>query len=201
VPNDVSATFSGLVSSFNGLDISTRNTNSIWQHEELLCGFAHDACFNRTDAIDAFVDTHCDGRVLSSFRETYNTHCSGEDYLPVPVSEEAASGAYIWFPEGHICPVCHGVGSFPTSYSKPSYITVILDSKKFINAGNVNIPVGDMQTITPINMYTDLVTSSHIIVDTNITSYAQNKFTRVSEPQPVGLGDNRYIFTNWERSA
>ncbi len=199
--NAISATFSGLISSFNGLDISVRNNNSSWGEEELLCGFANDHCFNRTDAIDAFIDTHCDGRILSTFRETYNTHCSGENYFPAPVSEEVASGAYIWFPEGHICPVCHGVGSFPTSYSKPSHITVILDSKKFINAGNVNIPVGDMQTITPISMYTDLVTSSHIIVDTNITSYAQNKFTRVSEPQPVGLGDNRYIFTNWERSA
>lgn len=201
VPNDIAATFSGLVSSFDGLSISVRNTDSIWQHEELLCGFAHNTCFNRTDAIDAFVDTHCDGRVLSSFRETYNTHCSGEDYFPVPVSEEAASGEYIWFPEGHICPVCNGVGSFPVTTTESKDIVVIFDNKKFINFGNVNVSQGDMQTITPITMYTTLTTADYILVDTSVTPYTQNKFTRVSEPQPVGLGENKYIFTNWQRSA
>ena len=29
----------------------------------------------------------------------------------------------------------------------------------------------------------------------------QNEFTRISEPQFVSLGDNRYIFTNWQRGA
>ena len=199
--NAIDATFSGLISSFNGLDISVRNNNSTWDQEELLCGFANNHCFNRTDAIDAFVDTHCDGRVLSTFRETYNTYCSGSNYQPAPVSEEAASGLYIWFPEGHICPVCNGVGSFPTSHSKDSHITVILDSKKFINIGNVDVPNIAMQTITPISMYSDLATATYIVVDTTITGYTQNKFSRISEPQPVGLGDNRYIFTNWERSG
>ena len=58
-----------------------------------------------------------------------------------------------------------------------------------------------MQTITPISMYSDLATATYIVVDTTITGYTQNKFSRISEPQPVGLGDNRYIFTNWERSG
>ena len=58
-----------------------------------------------------------------------------------------------------------------------------------------------MQTITPITMYTTLATADYILVDTSVTPYTQNKFTRVSEPQPVGLGENKYIFTNWERSA
>ena len=78
---------------------------------------------------------------------------------------------------------------------------VVFDNKKFINFGNVNVQQGDMQTITPISMYTDLTTADYITVDTSVTPYAQNKFTRVSEPQPVGLGSNRYIFTNWERSS
>ncbi len=78
---------------------------------------------------------------------------------------------------------------------------MIFDNIKLINFGNANVSQGDMQTITPITMYTTLTTADYILVDTSVTPYTQNKFTRVSEPQPVGLGENKYIFTNWQRSA
>jgi hypothetical protein len=199
--SDIQATYDNLLVSLSGAG-KTVVTNTSVNQEDILCSYVYQNCFDQTSEITQFIN-FCDGVHNGEYSDNF---CI--DYVapttspPEPIDPAIeASGQYIWFPEGHVCPVCNGIGAMPTTTTTSQDIVVIFDNKKFINFGNVNVPVGDMQTITPISMYTELKTADYIIVDTNVTPYAQNKFTRISEPQPVGLGDNRYIFTNWERSA
>lgn len=140
---------------------------------------------------------------LFVFSDNNQTQCPNCNFNPIA---NRSSNIYngtgpIYFPEGQICPICNGKGAVYNSTEETINLVIIFDYKKFINFGNVSVPNGSMQSICGVNQYTKLKTVDHIIVDTNITNYAQNKFTRISEPQPVGLGNNRYIFTNWERSA
>tara|TARA_R110002074_G_scaffold388868_1_gene571821 strand:+ start:1712 stop:2884 length:1173 start_codon:yes stop_codon:yes gene_type:complete len=190
--DNISATFSGLLTSLAATGIIVNN-NNVFRHDNILCGFATNQCVEKTSFVSDFLnycDIHGSGSISSTF-------CSGQNIPAVGHSQEA-SGNFIWFPEGHICPVCNGVGSFPITHTQSANIVVVFDNKKFINIGNVNVQQADLQTITPISMYTDLTVADFMYVD---SPYAQNKFTRISDPQPIGLGSSRYIFTNWERSA
>tara|TARA_R100001163_G_C5055102_1_gene191585 strand:- start:182 stop:1363 length:1182 start_codon:yes stop_codon:yes gene_type:complete len=193
--DNISATYSGLLSSLAATGITVNNTN-VFRHDNILCGFATNQCVEKTSFVSDFLD-YCDQHGSGTIS---NTFCSGQNIPAVGHSQEA-SGNFIWFPEGHICPVCNGVGSFPLTHTDTANIVVVFDSKKFISLGNVDVPQVDMQTITSIDMYTDLTVADYITVDPAVTPYTRNKFTRVSEPQPVGLGSNRYIFTNWERKS
>lgn len=137
------------------------------------------------------------------FESASRTQCPNCNFNPITGrSNNTYNGSGpAYFPNNQPCPICAGEGAIFNSTNETIDLIVILDYKKFINAGNANIPVGSMQSICGIDKYTKIKNATHIIVDTNITKYTQNKFTRISEPQPVGLGDNRYIFTNWERSS
>lgn len=104
------------------------------------------------------------------------------------------------FAPNQICPVCLGTGSTENTAKENIYLTVIFDYKNFINRlNNVNIVEGYIQTICSIEYYSKLKKCSEIIVDSNLTNLTQNIYVRDSEPTPVGLGDNKFIFTNWKR--
>jgi hypothetical protein len=137
------------------------------------------------------------------FQDGTKTQCPNCEFNPITGrSNNSYNGTGdIAFPNGQICPICNGEGAIDNTESKEINLIAIFDYKKFINFGNVNVPVGSMQTISKISNFIDVRNANYIIVDTNITNYAQNKFTRITEPQPVGLGDHQYVFTNWERSA
>lgn len=134
------------------------------------------------------------------FESSNHTKCPNCDFNPISGrSNNTYNGTGpIYFPDNQICPVCGGAGSIANTTSENIDLVIILDYKKFINLGSVGVPEGSMQSICGIDKITKIKTASYLIVDTNITKYAQNIFTRISEPQPIGLGDNRYIFTNWK---
>lgn len=99
-----------------------------------------------------------------------------------------------------ICPVCLGTGSTDTVNKENIFLTIIFDYKNFINKfSNVNLVEGYIQTICSIDFYSKLKRCSEMIVDSSLTNLAQNVYIRDSEPTPVGLGDNKFIFTNWKR--
>jgi hypothetical protein len=77
------------------------------------------------------------------------------------------------------------------------YFVLITNSKNFIGA--VNTPDIVAQTICSIDYVSKIRQCSKIIFNTDIVGLSNNIFIRGNEPQPVGLGDNRYIFTNWKR--
>lgn len=104
------------------------------------------------------------------------------------------------FANNQVCPVCLGSGSIESSSKDSIYLTIIFDYKNFINKHNyINIPEGSIQTICSIDYYSKLKKCSELIVDTSLVGLTQNVYTRDSEPTPVGLGDNKFIFTNWKR--
>jgi len=108
------------------------------------------------------------------------------------------SGGPISFVNGQTCPYCLGKGITSSSMETETiYIALLYDSKNFI--GSVNDPNIVAQTICSINYLDKFKKCSKIIFNTDIPSLSNNIFARYNEPQPVGLGDNKYLFTNWAR--
>lgn len=120
-----------------------------------------------------------------------------------PISKKSAnlykSGGPLVFSNGQTCPYCLGNGT-TSNYSSEEevYFALLTNSKDFLGAVNeANIAA---QTICSIKYLDNIRKCSKIIFNSNISSLSNNIFIRSNEPQPVGLGDNRYIFTNWARS-
>lgn len=109
------------------------------------------------------------------------------------------NGGPISFINGQTCPYCLGQGTTSNYSSEESvYFAVLTNAKDFM--GKPNEPDIAAQTICSIDYLDKIRKCSKIIFNTNIENLSNNIFIRANEPQPVGLGDNRYIFTNWTRS-
>lgn len=134
----------------------------------------------------------------------YWSYATQSDNIPQSItSNENGDGTGLGsvpFADNQVCPVCLGVGSIEYSSKDSVYLTVIFDYKNFMNRHNyINIPEGSIQTICSIDYYSKIKKCSEIIIDTSLVGLTQNIYTRDSEPTPVGLGDNKFIFTNWKR--
>jgi len=105
------------------------------------------------------------------------------------------------FPDGSICPVCLGVGIYQSTSAETVYLACIFDSKYWLNwsSKSINIPNGMVQTICNISLISKLRNVSDMSIDTNISDYGNYSYERAGDPEPVGLGDNRYIITMWKR--
>lgn len=114
-------------------------------------------------------------------------------------SNQYKPGGPILFSNGQTCPFCLGSGVTNSSVAeKQVHFAVLTDSKNFI--GPINKVDIDAQTICSIDYLDNIKKCSKIIFNTDIDYLTNNIFIRDNEPMPVGLGDNRYIFTNWKRS-
>jgi hypothetical protein len=109
------------------------------------------------------------------------------------------AGGPLQFATGQTCPYCLGNGT-TTNYSSEEavYFALLTNAKDFISV--INQPNIVAQTICSISYIDKIRKCSKIIFNTDIPNLTNNIFIRVDEPQPVGLGDNRYIFTSWARS-
>ena len=99
-----------------------------------------------------------------------------------------------------LCPVCLGAGQIKVTASENASFIVIFDYKNFMGSRNaIHLVEGYAQTVCSAAYYTKIKRCGELIIDTTKISSSQNVFVRQSEPAPVGLGDNDYIFTNWKR--
>jgi len=120
------------------------------------------------------------------------------DSISKKSSNRYKSGGPISFTNGQTCPYCLGAGITSNSMIEEElYLVIIINSKNFI--GSVNTPDIAVQTICSIDYLTKLRQCSKIIFNSDIIGLSNNIFIRKNDPQPIGLGDNRYIFTNWTR--
>jgi hypothetical protein len=105
------------------------------------------------------------------------------------------------FPEGHICPVCMGMGIIKTDSSETINMLVIFDSKYWLNAPSniINISDGMVQTICLSSLLPKIRNANEVVFDTNLEPYGNYIYERAGDPNPVGLGSNRYIITMWKR--
>lgn len=110
------------------------------------------------------------------------------------------SGGPISFIDGQICPYCGGLGFLQASNEETVHLLVLFDYKTWINfKSDVKAPDGMIQTICGIDLLPKIKNANRLIVDTNLNGLTRNIFTRDSDPQPAGLGDNHYIFTFWKK--
>lgn len=121
------------------------------------------------------------------------------DTISKKSSNQYQGGGPIPFSNGQTCPFCLGTGTTSSAVAETAInLAVITDSKKFV--GPVNSPNIVAQTICSIDHLDAIKKASKVIFNTDISSLTNNIFVRANEPEPVGLGDSKYIFTNWERS-
>lgn len=133
----------------------------------------------------------------SSFSECSNciidpiTHKSSNTYK---------SGGPLQFVNGQICPYCRGLGGVYTEDNDTINLLAIFDFKSWIGFNSkVHSPEGMVQTISKLEDYHKIKSCNKIIIDTNIQNYTEAYYSRNSDPQPVGLGDNSYNFTFWKK--
>lgn len=105
------------------------------------------------------------------------------------------------FPEYSICPVCQGQGMIDQSQDETIYMAVLFDSKYWLNWGSKSINIDDsmIQTICSIQYMPQIVNCKELIVNQNLNNYANYNYSRMGNPEPVGLGDHDYIITMWKR--
>lgn len=108
-------------------------------------------------------------------------------------------GGPIPFVLGKICPYCNGVGSYGESTYDTGYLAVIWDYKKWISPPpSIINPVGFIQTICSKDYLNQIRQCKNITV-----LYHNNNnnptFQLHGEPNPVGLGDNQYLLTMWQK--
>lgn len=105
------------------------------------------------------------------------------------------------FTEGTMCPVCGGIGLITTDYSEIIHMAVLFDSKYWVNwsSNTVKIPDGMVQTICLSSYLVKIRNAKEVVFDTNLEPYNNYLYERAGDPNPVGFGDNRYIFTMWSR--
>lgn len=106
------------------------------------------------------------------------------------------------FAENTICPVCVGMGTTTSASSSESVnLACIFDSKHWLNwsSKSINVVEGMVQIICKNELLPKIRNATEIVIDTDIAKYGNYIYERASDPEPVGLGDHRYIITMWKR--
>jgi hypothetical protein len=110
-------------------------------------------------------------------------------------------GGPVPFRNGGMCPICHGQGKKPTISSENVSLGVIYDYSQFMDLGvSVNDPDGTIQTIAKKELTPKLKRAKELQTSIDISNYGHHKFERISDPQPVGFGNNEFVFCNWRRT-
>lgn len=159
------------------------------------------------NAIDALLEDHaltlpCKLRYSGQQNPIFCNNCIYDPITKLSANLYNGSGPNP-FADGTVCPVCMGNGitdSETTIVSKTFNLAVIFDSRYFVNTNKlINIPEGNIQTLCSIHLLPHIRGANDMIVDTNIQKYGQYIYQRDSDPEPAGLGDSKYIITNWKR--
>ena len=108
----------------------------------------------------------------------------------------------IAFAHQSICPVCNGFGFIDKAKDEIITLGIIFDSKYWMNWGSesINISDGMVQSICSITLLPKIKNCKEMIIDNNISTYGNYRYSRAGEPNPVGLGSNDYIITMWQKS-
>ena len=64
----------------------------------------------------------------------------------------------------------------------------------------LNVPDGSVQTLCKNSLLPKIRNAKDIVIDTtNVGPYGNYTYQRAGDPEPVGLGDHKYILTMWNR--
>ena len=102
------------------------------------------------------------------------------------------------FADGSVCPACLGFGKTQTTSDIIVNLALILDSKYWLNWGpnHINIPNIAAQTICDISVLPNILSCKNMVV-IETESHVPATYSKAGFPTPIGLGDKKYILTNW----
>jgi len=131
--------------------------------------------------------------------QSFCTNCLYNPIVDKSFNKYNGSGP-LPFPEGSICPVCNGFGKIIYDAEETVYLGVILDSKYWLNWGpkNIQIPNLAAQTLCSITLMPKLQNATQMVVADN-EAYDNNQYSKAGPPIPMGLGEHKFILTNWTR--
>ena len=79
-------------------------------------------------------------------------------------------------------------------------LAVIYNYRDFLGVETpVNVPDGVIQTIAKKEITPKLYRAKELQPSITIKNYADARFERISDPQPVGFGNDDFVFCNWKR--
>ena len=115
-------------------------------------------------------------------------------------SNRFQDGGPVPFPFGGVCPACNGDGKRPVISTETISLGVIFDYKEFLSINSpVNSPDGLIQTVGRKEVTHRLKRAKEIQVSTDISGYADHRFQRIEEPQPIGFGNSEFVVCTWRR--
>jgi hypothetical protein len=135
---------------------------------------------------------------------TKTTICPNCIYDPInkKSSNRYKAGGPVSFASGQICPYCNGVGLTGEESTEEVFLCVIWDYKQWRKLGfNLLSPEGFVVTLCGMNKLPQIKSAKEVIIDTRISPHVQHRFVREGEPNPLGLGESRYISTLWKRAG
>lgn len=136
------------------------------------------------------------------FGVTKYEDCSNCIYDPIgrKSSNRYQDGGAAPFRFGTVCPICGGQGKKPVITTENLNLAVIYDYRNFLNSQTpVNIPDGSIQTICANSLMPKLLRAKELQTSTDIKNYMDARFERITDPQPVGFGNNDFVFCTWKR--
>ena len=117
-------------------------------------------------------------------------------------SNRFQNGGPVPFPFGSLCPLCNGNGKKPIISSENVSLAVIFEPRQFLEMSTpVNTADGYIQTLANKIMTPKLQRAKEIIVATDVSGFFSHRYQRVSEPTPIGLGNNEFVLCMWRRSG
>ena len=123
-------------------------------------------------------------------------NCANCLYDPIgqKSSNRFQNGGPVPFPFGSVCPLCNGNGKKPITSSEDVNLAVIFEPKQFLEITTpVNTADGYIQTLAKKDMTPKLQRAKEIIVSTDVSNFFSHRYQRVSEPLPIGLGNNVFV--------
>jgi hypothetical protein len=155
------------------------------------------------NAIDALLESTALTRPCKLFYgNTKFSNCPNCKPGPNNTSSNRYNGTGpVSFPTGSICPVCVGKYKIPLEEDETLYLAVIWDFNKFIKPAGFSIDSADnyIQTICNISYYTQLKKATALIPNTNIEGLINGRYVKCTDVQPVGLGNDNFIFCTWKK--
>lgn len=110
------------------------------------------------------------------------------------------TGGPINFSNNNICPYCNGIGYYGETVNESVDLAVIWEYNKFMNfPKGVNLPDGLVQTISSVQLLPDFRKCKSMSVTYPSSNNKTHEFKLYGEPNPVGLGDNLYVVTTWQK--
>lgn len=110
------------------------------------------------------------------------------------------SGGPVPFNLGQLCPYCNGVGYYHASVAESGHLAILWNNKDWINPPtNIALTNDLIQTICDKTYLSPIANCTEMHIGYPSSGNQPQKFHLFSDPTPVGLGDNNYLFCFWKR--